>query len=120
MALSFPSFSSATTVSGTSATFTLNDPPPKVTAVKIATPQGLVFISNEMTIIADGDFPDGGYQYELIGELPTAGGTIMPEDSIEDNGRSEAALGTPVGILESGDFRIVNGTVIDTKTLKEN
>lgn len=109
----------ATVVAGNSSSVTIYNPPSGVTSIKIATPGGAIVSAEGLTITTETHFIDGDYQYELIGSL----GAVSPQSTQSTdpaNGRGEIVLQAPVGVIESGDFRIVNGQVIDTRTLTEN
>lgn len=115
-----PCESLATTISGTSTSITINDPPYGISSVKIALPGGDVIAADEFTVFAKDSFPDGDYQYQLIGKLePSNVQKKSPADGLA-NGRGNVTPRTPIGVVESGDFRIVNGVVYDTRTLVEN
>lgn len=111
----------ATTISGNSEELVFNNPPDGVITIRIASPDGEVFTSDELIISSMGrDFPDGSYQYELMGELSETARDKSANSNLENNGRNgNVALLTPVGGIESGAFRIINGIVVDTRTLTE-
>jgi hypothetical protein len=111
----------ATTISGSSEELVVNNPPEGVITIKIASPDGEVFTSDELIIRpSESGFADGNYKYELMGELSETAQNSSANSNLENNGRSgNVTLLTPVGEIESGAFRIVNGIVIDARTLKE-
>ncbi len=111
----------ATTVSGNSAELVFNNPPEGVIAVRIASPDGEVFTSKEMIISSMGrDFPNGSYQYELVGKLPKTKQNRRVSSNAENNGRTKTTkMLIPVGDIESGAFHIIDGVVVDTRNLTE-
>jgi len=111
----------ATTISGSSEELVFNNPPAGVITIKIASPNGEVFTSDELIIRPMGrDFQDGTYKYELMGELSETAQVGRANSNRENNGRSgNVTLLTPVGGIERGTFRIVNGIVVAPRTLKE-
>lgn len=111
----------ATTISGSSEELVVNNPPAGAITIRIVSPDGEVFTSDELIIRPMGmGFPDGTYKYELMGELSETAKGSRAKSNRENNGRSgNVTLLTPVGGIESGVFRIVNGIVVDPRTLKE-
>jgi len=115
----FPFSALATIVSGSSTAVSFGNTPVGVKSIKVAAPGGVVIISEELTVHPKEFFPDGDYQYELTGELPL---TEKPSKTTTalDNGRTNASpTMQPVGVIDSGDFRIINGTVFDARARQE-
>lgn len=109
----------AATVAGNSYAVTINNPPSELITTKIAGPDGRIFKAKGATVVAEDGFVDGDYQYELIGRLAVPVGVAAAAATLA-NGRGDAVAGDPVGVLESGDFRMVKGWVIDTRVVPEN
>ena len=80
----------------------------------VATPDGQVLESESAMIAAGKALPDGQYSYKIIGYLE---GDEIRRSSVKEqmnNGRGDAARprGVPVGVIESGHFRIHGGEVL--------
>lgn len=120
--LMLPISGQCTTVSGNSSEVTFNDVPAGTNIVNLSTPGGEVYSVDGLAMSIEPALPDGDYQYELIGNLPVTGqiteGEIRPADP--ENGRDVTITRRPTGVLESGGFRIVNGIVLDSRTMEEN
>lgn len=111
----------ATTVSGNSTEIVFHDTPSGTTTVKIAVPGGEVYSVPSLAVSFEPGLPNGDYQYELIGPLSPSSQAMENLTSSADpaNGRDETKKLHPIGVLETGDFRIIDGSVIDTKTMVE-
>lgn len=115
----------AVEITGDSYSVTVQDVPLGITSIKVAGPGGDIYTANGLTIFSESSFVDGDYQYELIGILPASEAqrnqkSKADRDVFNAHGRaSRVAPGVPEGVVETGDFRIVDGQVVDTRHIVE-
>ncbi len=115
----------AVKVTGDSYSITIQDVPSGIISIKVAGPDGVIYTANSLTVYSEDSFVDGDYQYELIGYLSNSEGHRKQKSKVDRgvsnaHGRASAvAPYVPEGVVETGDFRIVNGQVVDTRHIVE-
>lgn len=120
--LNFTSALIAAEISGDAYGIFCNNLHNRVVAFKIRSPNGIVFESETTTISSEeGGLPDGQYSYEIIGyldgnEIHTTGGKEQMNNGRETTEQPENA---PLGVIESGYFRIAGGVVLSADGTKE-
>lgn len=109
----------AAKVSGDAHVVSVDNLPPIARSMRIAGPDGLTVKSDSLVLTSGDPLPDGLYNYEIIGALPTGEGKW---DAVRnrDNGRSaDARPGPATGVIATGHFRIIDGAVFVPGNEKE-
>ena len=112
----------ATTFAGGQNGVVILQQPTNTSFIRVTGPSGF-FVETETNIIqaTDGQLmPDGQYSFELSGEVRTASDQDQVQSRVntsQNNGRSgrdvnQLSSQTVVKVLETGNFRILNGEVI--------
>jgi hypothetical protein len=115
----------AVKVNGNSYSITIQGVPSGIISIKVAGPDGVIYTANGLTVYSEDGFVDGDYQYELIGYLSDSKAHRKQKSKADQgvsnaNGRaSDVAPYVPEGVVKTGDFRIVNGQVVDTRHIVE-
>ncbi len=83
-------------------------------AWKINGPDNLIIQSKSAIISADKPLPDGKYRFEIIGYLEKSEIRKPKKEKSLNNGRgsSDTPPNYPVGVIESGHFRIDEGEIV--------
>lgn len=101
----------ATSFAGGGQGLVVNDMPHNSTSVRVVGPENITAQTDGtlLQLPENQFFVDGQYSYEIFGYLSDE---LKPLDSNE-NGRGESVVrNEPIGAIESGNFRLLNGAVV--------